>query len=577
MVYGLRRYDLKRQRLKQELEIELVEAEKLKELDSMKSRFFANISHEFRTPLTLVLGPLEKVLDSVSGEAKSNLVIMQRNARRLQHLINELLSLSKLESGQMKLHARKLNLVKVVNGYVQSFESLAKQREIALVFKSHSDDIQAYVDKEKLEKILFNLLSNAFKFTASDGRIDVEVGRSAGTRGPEDPLTRRPADPSDFIEIQISDTGAGISQENLPHIFDRFYQATDSYTKVQEGTGIGLALTKELIELHNGWIEVDSKVGAGTMFRIYFLSGKGHLKPGEIVTGDEPEDIREHSLLLSDFDENPIITPEDKEPGKEKPLLLVVEDNDDLRSHIRSYLADTYRIAESVDGKMGLDRAIEEVPDLVISDVMMPIMDGIELCTRLKTDERTSHIPVVLLTARADIEDKLEGLETGADDYITKPFDARELLVRIKNLLEVRQKLRERFFREAKKIGLSALSDLSITGVSSMEQKFLVKAIGVVKTNLSDPEFTVKRFCLEMAMSNMQLHRKLVAVTGQTANRFIRSYRLSRAASLLEKRAGNVTEIAYEVGFNNLSWFAKCFQEQFGMPPSEYASKSNSL
>ena len=261
----------------------------------------------------------------------------------------------------------------------------------------------------------------------------------------------------------------------------------------------------------------------------------------------------------------------------EKPLILIVEDNIDLRQYLRNHLEKAFRIIEAENGEYGLSNAIHHIPDLIISDVMMPKMDGFELCARLKTDERTSHIPVILLTARAGIESKIEGLETGADDYITKPFDARELIVRIKNLLETRQKLRERFMQDAEKIGLSALIDLPETDITSIEQRFLQKVIGIVNKNLSDPGFTVKRFCSEMAMSNMQLHRKLVAVTGQTANRFIRSYRLSRAASLLEKRAGNVTEIAYKVGFNNLSWFAKCFQEQFGMPPSEYASKSDSL
>jgi len=564
MVYGLRRYDLKRQRLKQKLEIEHVEAEKLKELDSMKSRFFANISHEFRTPLTLILGPLEKLRLKISDkESTKDLNMMQRNALRLQNLINQLLSLSKLESGQMKLKARECNAIPLINGYMQSFESLAKQKGVQLVFKAKKDGVVLWIDYDKLEKILYNLLSNAFKYTDEGGRIVVEVDSRQLT--------------VDSLVISVSDTGAGISNEILPHIFNRFYQADDSYSKDGKSSGIGLALTKELVELHHGWIEVESKEGDGTMFRVFLPLGKEHLKPEEMVTSYEPGEIKGPLIPLTGFDELRSIKAEDEKTEKEKPQLLVVEDNDDLRSHIRSYLTNKYRIAEAVDGEKGMEKAIESIPDLVISDVMMPKMDGIELCKRLKTDDRTSHIPVILLTARATIEDKLAGLETGADDYITKPFDARELLTRIKNLLELRQALRERFLKDAERIGLSALIDLPEAGISSMEQKFLQKAIGIINKNLSDPEFTVKRFCADMAMSNMQLHRKLVAVTGQTANRLIRSYRLNHAAKLLEKKAGNVTEVAFEVGFNNLSWFSKCFQEQFGMPPSEYPSKQESL
>ena len=588
IVFAVIRFYLKRLQLMHRLEIEQVETQKIKELDSMKSRFFANISHEFRTPLTLILGPLEKVLASASGEVKNNLNIMQRNALRLQQLINEMLSLSKLESGQMKLHATRLDLVKVVNGYVQSFESLAKQRKIDLLFKAEEKKIQAYVDQEKLEKILFNLLSNAFKFTPAGGYINVKVFRSAGIQAGKvvdlptvDPSTRQPHEASEYLEIMISDTGPGIPPDKLPHIFNRFYQADDSYTREQEGTGIGLALSKELVELHQGTITVESEVGKGTKFTVSLPLGAEHLAPEEIETSQQlvvssPQSAVGSLTLLEDASQeaNENRPPSTVHPA---PVVLIVEDNSDLRDYIRDSLGQPYQVLEAENGVEGLKQAIKAVPDLIISDVMMPKMGGFELCKNLKTDERTSHIPVILLTARAGMESKIEGLETGADDYITKPFDARELLVRIKNLLELRQKLRERFLKDAEQIGLSALIDLPEAGISSMEQKFLQKAIRIVNANLSDPEFTVKRFCAEMAMSNMQFHRKLVAVTGQTANRFIRSHRLNHAANLLKKRAGNVTEVAYEVGFNNLSWFARCFQEQFGMPPSEYPSKPKSL
>jgi len=565
--YLLIRFYLKRLALSQRLELDHMEAKKLKELDHLKSRFFANISHEFRTPLTLILGPLEKFRSKISDkEGTKDLIIMQRNALRLQNLINQLLNLSKLEFGQMKLHAMEVDLIKLVNGYVMSFESLAKQRNIHLVFKAQEKVVQTYVDQEKLEKILYNLLSNAFKFTPEKGQITVEVFSHQS-----------------MVKIIVSDNGPGIPPDKLPLICDRFYQADDSFTREQEGTGIGLALTKELVELHHGNITVESEVNKGTNFTVNLPLGREHLNEEEIIDQDEISKFKNHlpdgkagmpNVEYSEKSYDPSDSSDEQQAiGHELPVLLIVEDNSDLREYICDSLSKLYQILEAQDGEKGLKLAIETLPDLIISDVMMPKIDGFELCKKLKIDERTSHIPVILLTARAGMESKIEGLETGADDYITKPFDARELLVRINNLLELRQKLRERFIKDAEQIGLSTLIDLPEADISSMEQKFLQKAIGIVNTNLSDPEFSVKIFCAEMAMSNMQLHRKLVAVTGQTANRFIRSYRLNHAAKLLEKSTGNVTEIAYEVGFNNLSWFAKCFQEQFGMSPSEYLTK----
>jgi len=558
------RFFYNRLKLAHQLEIKNIESDKLKDLDRMKSRFFANISHEFRTPLTLILGPLEKLRSKISDkEGTKDLNIMQRNALRLQNLINQLLNLSKLESGQMKLFATEVDLIKLVNGYVMSFESLANQLKINLIFKAKVKDIRVFVDQEKLEKILYNLLSNAFKFTVEKGRITVEVTSHQS-----------------MVNIIVSDTGPGIPPEKLPHIFDRFYQADDSFTREQEGSGIGLALTKELVELHHGNITVESEVNKGTDFTVNLPLGREHLNKEEIIDQDEASKFGQQMPnveYLEKSDDPSVTSNEQQSTIIEQSVILIVEDNSDLREYVCDSLGHQYQILEAQDGEEGQKRAIEKVPDLIISDVMMPKIDGFELCKRLKTDERTSHIPIILLTARAGMESKIEGLETGADDYITKPFNARELLVRINNLLELRQKLRERFLKDAEQIGLSALIDLPKADISSMEQKFLQKVISIVNTNLSDPEFTVKIFCAEMAMSNMQLHRKLVAVTGQTANRFIRSYRLNHAAKLLKKRAGNVTEIAYEVGFNNLSWFAKCFQEHFGMSPSEYNSKQGSM
>jgi len=578
LIYAWRKYDLKRQGLKQQLELEHLEAEKLKELDGMKSRFFANISHEFRTPLTLILSPLEKLKSKIiDQESAQDLNIMQRNARQLQNLINQLLGLSKLESGKMKLQVREENIIKLVNGYVQSFESLANQKNIKLLFNSTQNNIPIYIDQDKLEKILYNLLSNAFKFTGDGGRITVTVGSEQSTVSnisTEDWRLETAGSKDKYVEIRISDTGQGIPPKKLEHIFDRFYQSNDSYDKIQEGSGIGLALTKELVELHHGEIRVKSQPGKGTEFTVCLPAGSEHYKTEEII--DEPD------INITDKHSEPYI----EHPGQEllpdpdldiddrikdsKPLILIVEDNDELRSYIRSYFIKDYHIMEAINGETGLEKAFEKIPNLVISDVMMPKMDGLEFCQRLKTDERTSHIPVILLTAKAAMEDKIEGLETGADDFLTKPFDPEELKVRIKNLIIQRNKLREQFFRE-----LDFAGQMTSKDILSLDREFLQKAKKTVEDNLSDYDFSIEVFAQNMNLSRVQLHRKLKALIDQSAGEFLRMIRLNHAAGLIRSKSGNITQIAYEVGFNNLSYFSKCFREQFGVLPSEYTGQSS--
>jgi signal transduction histidine kinase/ligand-binding sensor domain-containing protein/DNA-binding response OmpR family regulator len=593
-------YDLRRIRLRQQLELEHVEAHKLKELDTMKSRFFANISHEFRTPLTLILGPLQKLLARHGDEESTREInIAQKNALRLQQLIDQLLTLSRIEAGKLKLQVKEENLVRLVNGYFQSFESLAKQKNIRLEFHADQEEILAYVDQDKMEKVLYNLLSNAFKFTPEGGRVAVTVG---GQR-------------SAFISI--TDTGPGISPAHLPHIFDRFYQADDSDARFQEGTGIGLALAKELVELHHGEIRVESELGKGTAFFVLLPLGSGQLREEEKrgrgedwriggledwriggledwrIGGLEDwrigglEDWRiggleegleefetwnlEHETRNSKHEtRNTKHETRNTKHETHSPLLLIVEDNRDLRYYIRGFLEDSYSIIECGDGKAGFEKALETIPDLVISDVMMPVMDGYELCTKLKTDERTSHIPVILLTARAAVEDKLQGLETGADDYVAKPFNPEELLARIRNLIQQRKALREKFISDYWKGPHMPGLQIPASGLGMMDKEFLKKAIEVTESHLSDPDFSISVFCREIAMSRQQLYRKLRALMDQAPTEFVRTIRLKKAAELLAQRSGTVSEIAYDTGFNTLSYFTKCFKEQFGVNPSEY-------
>lgn len=547
----MRRLEKRRSRLKQEREMEHFQAEKLKELDQLKSRFFANISHEFRTPLTLIEGPLKQLKSGhYAGNADEQYDMMLRNTQRLERLVNQLLDLSRIESGQMKLHMKHLDIVEVVRGIVAAFESLAKQKGVNYKVTVPKEEIVGWFDRDAVEKILTNLLSNAFKFTPEGGDVHITMRLS-------------PIPTSAHVSISVTDTGAGMGSLELDRIFDRFYQVDASQTREQEGSGIGLALTKELVELYHGHISVQSELGHGSTFTVHLPLEREHLKPDEMVdTGESEKPTIDVQVPMQ------ALQPTSEQADESLPLLLVVEDNADMRRYMRNHLEADYRIIEANNGAEGVDKATEEIPDVVISDVMMPKMDGFELCRRLKTDEKTSHIPIILLTAKAASESKLEGLKTGADDYLVKPFDAMELIIRIKNLIEQRRKLRERFQRE---VTLQP-HDIPITPAA---EQFLNKAKETVENHLSDGNFGLDVFAEEMALSRSQLHRKLYALTGVSPGDFIRSMRLQRAALLLQKHFGPVTQVAYEVGFNNPSHFSESFRRQFGVTPSKYSLRNS--
>lgn len=547
IIYFVWKEKLRRIKIRNEYEMSRFEAQKLHEVDELKSRFFTNISHEFRTPLTLILGPVKQIIERIKDEkTKSELSLVHKNANKLLVLVNQLLDISKLESGNMKLQTVPQNIVPLVKALTSSFTSYAERKQITLNFNSTENEIIVYVDSEKFEKIITNVLSNAFKFTPEGGRIEIIINRK-----------------DNYVIVSVSDTGVGIQKEKMSKIFDRFYQVDGSHTREQEGTGIGLSLTKELIELHKGKIEVESEAGKGSTFRISLPLGKDHLKPEEIIAESEKVEIMMNEpeqdierKVKSKFDIELL--------GKDSiPLLLIVEDNYDVRFYIKDNLNKEYRVLEAVDGEDGWEKAIEQIPDLIVSDVMMPKMDGFELCTKLKTDERTSHIPVILLTAKAAKENKLAGYETGADDYIMKPFEPDELRARIKNLIQQRKRLHEHFQRK----GMLELNDKKIT---SVDKKFLLKALEVIHINISDNSFTVEKFADNLAVSRSLLHKKVVALTGEPPRDFIRRIRLKKAAELIEKKFGNLSEIALEVGFDNPAYFSEAFKKQFGVAPSQY-------
>jgi signal transduction histidine kinase/DNA-binding response OmpR family regulator/ligand-binding sensor domain-containing protein len=554
---------LRQVHLRQEVEMEHFQREHLAEVDRLKSRFFANISHEFRTPLTLILGAIHKWRDRAHEEGeRKDLDLAERNSYRLLSLVNQLLDLAKLESGAMKVRASRLNIVRLVKGIAYSFESSAGLRGIDLSVVVEQEEIEVYCDREMVEKILTNLLSNAFKFTQDGGSVRVSVTELAPHRTQ---VTGDAGRGEEYVEIAVADTGVGIPSDQLDRVFDRFYQVDSSHTRGHEGSGLGLALVKELVELQHGTIQVRSEVGKGTTCTVRLPLGRAHLKDGEVV---EVPDVAGTTMrgaegALPDMAGGG--TPGKTEPEEargEKPLVLVVEDNADVRAYIRGYLAPAYHLAEARDGVEGIERALHDIPDLIICDVMMPTKDGYEVCRTLKHDEKTSHIPVILLTAKASSENKIEGLETGADEYLVKPFEPTELLARVKNLINVRHALRERF---------SAAVPLKPgeIAVTSIDDVFLRKVVAVVERRMGDEHLSVEELGREVGMSRSQLHRKLTALTGQSPSDFIRYMRLHRAMALLQGNAGTVAQVAYCVGFGDPSHFSRRFHEFFGVTPGE--------
>lgn len=545
LVYKFQR--LRNRKNAQLLATQHVVTQKLQELDRAKSRFFANISHEFRTPLTLITGPLKELYDNrYKGDPHSMYGLMLRSSNRLLGLINQLLDLSKIESGKMTLKPAKYELVSFLKPILASYDSLAQSHLIDFNIKTPSDAVWLYFDADKLEKIVHNLVSNAFKFTKEGGMVAVELVVSEN---------------EEVVHIIIEDTGEGIPPDQLDYIFDRFYQVDTTQTYEKEGTGIGLALAKELVELHQGKIRVESNVNEGSSFSVALPMGKAHLPASEI----QERGPYKYQLSQEEVISETLGTSFVKDTNRALEV-LIVEDNSDMRQFLRHTLDLYYQVFEAADGIEGWDAALENLPDLIISDVMMPKMDGVELCEKLKKDQRTSHIPVILLTAKVDKDSKLAGLEIGADDYLAKPFDSDELLILLKNRIEQRQNLRERFSKEI----TVQPKDITIT---SADEQFLKLALDIVEQHMSDFNFNVKMLREEMGVSRMQLQRKIKALTDQSPVEFIRVLRLKRAVQLISQRQDNITQITYEVGFNNLSYFAKCFKEHFGLSPSEYASQ----
>ncbi len=521
----------------------------LEEAQKYKDNFFANISHEFRTPLTLILEPIEQILELAKvDKVKENARLINRSAKKLNRLVEQLLDISRIEAGKMKLKTSPKNIVSIMRDMVQSFQSFAERKGITLKLIYNEDEIIVYLDKDKIDKIFSNVVSNALKFTPQRGNVTIEIVR------------RR-----DVVEISVSDTGMGIPESETEKIFDRFYQVNSGITREYQGTGIGLSLTKELVEIHSGSISVESEEGKGSVFKIVLPLGMQHLKPEEIISDINGKKTEVEIYFDSGIESESFIKNDSFESllDSSKHVILIVEDNAELRKYLVGILSDDYRTIEAVDGEDGINKAFGYIPDLIISDVMMPNIDGYKLCSELKNDIRTSHIPIIILTAKAAIKDKVEGLTTGADDYIPKPFDSALLKIRIKNLLEQRERIQEHF----KKIGLA---DLPGSQADSIDKRFLQKVYDSIIKNISDDSFGVEKLADDIAMHRSLLHKKITALVGVPPVDLIKRIRLNTAAKLLENKSGNISEIALEVGFQNPSHFSECFKKQFGISPSKY-------
>ena len=544
MLLTIRAYEMKRMKVRDR-------AKYLSELDQLKTRFFTNISHEFRTPLTLILGPLKSMYEGTfTGDRKSALAVMIRNGQRLLNLINQLLDISKLEAGKMKMQVINTDLVELLQQIAASYESLAKEKQIRYFFYPDRQELQVDLDQDKTEKIVHNLLSNAFKFTPEGGEVILHLKEE-----------------DKWAIIQVKDSGQGIPDADLDKIFDRFYQVDSSQTRTHEGSGLGMALTKELVELHRGAITLESKEGQGTTFTVRLPIEQKHISRGK--ADNDNVDAREIEAVVSTHGiSDPEIEEEIGEENNNLPVLLIVEDNTDMRKYIKSTLQKLFQIREAENGKEGLTMANEMMPDLIISDVMMPEMDGFQLCKQIKTEELTSHIPVILLTAKADRTSKLSGLELGADDYLSKPFHAEELKLIVKNRITERQKMRERFSKDI------TLEPRHIA-ISSMDEQFLQKVMEIIEEHISDDQLSIEKLSHEAGYSQVQFYRKIKALSGQTPSQFLRIIRLKRAAELLKRKSNTVSQVAYSVGFSSLAYFSQCFKEQFGVTPGRFTEDRN--
>ncbi|WP_298550937.1 response regulator [uncultured Algibacter sp.] len=523
------------------------ESKRLKEINQLKNALFTNITHEFRTPLTVIKGMTSNIKSDLNNQQTDHLEkaveIIDRNSDSLLNLINEMLDLAKIESGHVELNLVQIDSIPFTKYLTQSFQSLAEDKHIDFSVNCELERLNMDLDVNKFTAIVTNLISNAIKFTAQHGKVEVFIEKVQKKHAP-------------CFYFKVKDSGLGISKEDQQHVFDKFYQVDDSSSKLEKGSGIGLALAKEFVELMHGSIHVESTLRKGSVFsvKIPITNDANQLDDSELITTSTVSKFNNESILVDDnlFSNT---------PNKNHPLVLIVEDNRDVAHYIKTCLQGNYQILHAPNGSIGIEMALEKIPDIIISDVMMPEKDGFEVCELLKTDELTNHIPIIMLTAKATFEDRLTGLSHGADAYLTKPFKKEELLTRIDQLILLRKTMLNKF----EKTGIDRLLNKNI---KNSETKFLNKIITAIHDNITQAEFGPLELAIQLGLSESQLYRKLKATSGKSTALFIRSIRLQKGKELLQTTNKIISEIAYDVGFNDPSYFSRAFKKEFGNAPS---------
>ena len=561
-LYMARWMIIRKARLKFAAEQVLIEAQRMHELDLMKIKFFTNVSHEFRTPLSLILAPVDKMIQQTSeASQKQQLNLVYRNAKRLLNLVNQLLDFRKMEEKELKLQPMQGDIIQYIHDISFFFSDVAEKKHISFSFNSNIDNLVTYFDHDKIERIIFNLLSNAFKFTPENGHVGVALN-----------ATDISLQPGIFkLNIQVQDTGIGIESAQQEKIFERFFQNELPGTMVNQGSGIGLSITREFIKLHGGTIRVESEPGKGSCFIIEMevIAATSEKQSAGAKGGSEkiitnPEMHEEDDAETEELADTGTVHLQIPANGlSKKQTLLLVEDNEDFLFYLKDNLKQHFTIVEAINGKLGWQKALAAHPDLVVSDISMPEMSGTDLCKKIKTDKRTKHIPVILLTALSGEEQQLKGLETGANDYMSKPFNFEILLSKIRNLLSQQEQSKKTYQKQVK-------VNSSEVVIESPNEKFMQQLLALVEKKMPDPDFTVEEMSRQMYMSRVALYKKLFSLTGKTPIEFLRQLRLQRASQLLQKSQMTVSEVAYEVGFNNPKYFTKYFRQEYGILPSAY-------